>query len=136
MKTKLIITVRSTDIDFLGHVSNTRYLEYLQWGREEWYSEAGYKFEQMLVEDVVTLVANINIDYLKAVYMGQRLVLETEPHSRGNKSFVLRQDLNLEESGEKVSAARVTIVAVDQRKGETIALPPALLAIVEGYPKK
>jgi len=44
MKTTLEIPVRSTEIDFLGHVNNTKYLDYMQWGREEWYMQAGMTF--------------------------------------------------------------------------------------------
>ena len=44
----LEIVVRSTEIDVNGHVNNAKYLEYLEWGREEWYERSGLSYETFL----------------------------------------------------------------------------------------
>ena len=41
MDASIELIVRSTEIDVNGHVNNAKYLEYLEWGREEWYEKAG-----------------------------------------------------------------------------------------------
>ena len=41
METSLEIVVRPTEIDVNGHVNNAKYVEYLEWGREEWYERNG-----------------------------------------------------------------------------------------------
>ena len=37
METSLEIVVRPTEVDVNGHVNNAKYVEYMEWGREEWY---------------------------------------------------------------------------------------------------
>ena len=37
--------VRCTEIDVNGHVNNAKYVEYLEWGREEWYERRGFPYE-------------------------------------------------------------------------------------------
>ena len=35
METAHEIVVRPTEVDVNGHVNNTKYVEYMEWGREE-----------------------------------------------------------------------------------------------------
>ncbi len=44
MEATIEIPVRSTEVDYLGHVNNAKYLEYMEWGREGWYSQADCPF--------------------------------------------------------------------------------------------
>ena len=126
MKTTLEIPVRSTEIDFLGHVNNTKYLDYMQWGREEWYMQAGMTFDKMLEQNIGTVIANVNIDYLNACYMGEILVIETEPVKVGNTSFTMRQDILKKDSGQEVSKAKVTVVFIDMDTEKSTPIPAEL----------
>jgi len=126
MKTILEIPVRSTEIDFLGHVNNTKYLDYMQWGREDWYMQAGLTIEMMLKKNIGTVIANINIDYLNACYMGDILVIETEPVKVGNTSFTMRQDILKKDSGQEVSKAEVTVVFIDMDTEKSTPIPAEL----------
>lgn len=45
MKSSLPIIVRSTEIEVNGHVNNAKYLEYFEWGREEWYEQCALPYE-------------------------------------------------------------------------------------------
>ena len=49
METTLEIVVRPTEIDVNGHVNNAKYVEYLEWGREEWYESNGLPYERLLI---------------------------------------------------------------------------------------
>ena len=126
MQTILEVPVRSTEIDFLGHVNNTKYLDYMQWGREDWYMQAGLTFEMMLEQNIGTVIANINIDYLSACYMGEILVIETESFKIGNTSFTMRQDIFKKDSGKEVSEARVTVVFIDMNTEKSTPIPAEL----------
>jgi thioesterase III len=35
MKTAIQIEVRPTELDNMGHVNNAKFLEYMEWGRED-----------------------------------------------------------------------------------------------------
>lgn len=126
MKTTLEIPVRSTEIDFLGHVNNTKYLDYMQWGREEWYKLAGMTFDKMLEQNIGTVIANINIDYLSACYMGEIIVIETEPVEVGNASFTMRQYIFKKDSGQEVSKAKVTVVFINMDTEKSTPIPSKL----------
>lgn len=39
VETVIEIEVRPTEIDVMGHVNNAKYLEYMEWGREDWYNQ-------------------------------------------------------------------------------------------------
>ena len=41
------LTVRSTDIDVIGHVNNAKYLEYMEWARFEWIWEQGFTLDEL-----------------------------------------------------------------------------------------
>lgn len=130
MKTTLEIPVRSTEIDFLGHVNNTKYLDYMQWGREDWYTQAGLTFKMMLEKNIGTVIANINIDYLSACYMGEILVIKTEPAEVGNTSFKMRQDIFKKDSGQVVSKASVTVVFIDMDTEKSTPIPAELITLL------
>ncbi|MGM0651781.1 MAG: acyl-CoA thioesterase [Bacillota bacterium] len=131
MKTILEIPVRSTEIDFLGHVNNTKYLDYMQWGREDWYMKAGLTFEMMLEKNIGTVIANISIDYLSASYLGEVLVIETEPLEVGNTSLKMRQDILKKDSGQEVSSAEVTVVFIAMDTEKSTPIPAELKKLLK-----
>lgn len=130
MKTTLEVPVRSTEIDFLGHVNNTKYLDYMQWGREDWYMQAGMTFDNMLDQNIGTVIANINIDYLSACYMGETILIETKPVEVGNTSFKMHQDIFKKDSRQKVIEAEVTVVFIDMDTEKSTPIPAELRKVL------
>src|ERR1700730_2042759 len=112
MKVPLEIVVRSTEIDVNGHVNNAKYLEYLEWGREEWYEQVGLSYETFLKLGIQTVTVNISINYRKECRQGDRLTIVTEPMRLGNTSFVLLQTIT-NHANEVVADATVTSVTMD-----------------------
>ncbi|TCP53937.1 thioesterase-3 [Tumebacillus sp. BK434] len=125
MKVSLDIVVRSTEIDVNGHVNNAKYLEYLEWGREEWYEQAGLHYDVFTELGVQTVTVNININYRQECKQGDRLTITTTPERMGNSSYSLKQEIH-NQRGERVADAVVTSVAMDiaSRKGRPV--PEAL----------
>ena len=83
MSSELELTVRSTEIDVNGHVNNAKYLEYLEWGREDWYERAGLDYAAFLEMGIQTVTVNININYRRECVQGERLIVHTEPLRAG-----------------------------------------------------
>lgn len=125
MKVSLDIVVRSTEIDVNGHVNNAKYLEYLEWGREEWYERADLHYDQFTKLGIQTVTVNININYKKECRQGDLLTITTTPERMGNTSYSLKQEIT-NQRGELVADAIVTSVAMDieTRKGRPV--PEAL----------
>ena len=125
MEAALEITVRSTEIDVNGHVNNAKYLEYLEWGREEWYEQAGLDYETFSQMGVQTVTVNINVNYRKECRQGDLLTITTRPERAGRTSFVLKQEIrNI--AGELCADAAVTSVTMDRQTRQSVELPARL----------
>ena len=125
MKTSIQIEVRPTEIDVMGHVNNAKYLEYMEWSREDWYNKMQLPFDVFTKMGVGTVTVNININYRKEALLGQKLVISTEPVRKGTTSFVLRHEIH-NEQGENVADAEVTSVTIDLKKRKSVPLPEPL----------
>jgi YbgC/YbaW family acyl-CoA thioester hydrolase len=125
MEAIIEIIVRSTEIDVNGHVNNAKYLEYLEWGREEWYEQNGLQYETLLAMGVQTVTVNININYRKECRQGEKLQIRTLPERVGNTSFVLKQEIR-NERGEVAADAIVTVVTMDSETRKSRPVPDVL----------
>ncbi|AWP28444.1 thioesterase superfamily protein [Paenibacillus vortex V453] len=125
MKTSLDIIVRPTEIDVNGHVNNAKYLEYLEWGREEWYEAGDLRYDVLKQLGVQTVTVNININYRKECSQGDRLTISTEPKSVGRTSYVMLQQIHNKE-GELCADAEVTSVAMDPHTRKSRSVPEEL----------
>jgi YbgC/YbaW family acyl-CoA thioester hydrolase len=121
----LEIVVRCTEIDVNGHVNNARYVEYLEWGREEWYDRQDLAYERLRELGVVTVVVNINLNLRRPCRQGEPLRIITWPQRRGRTSFVLAQRIE-KQGGEVAADALVTLVTVDPTTGNSKPLPEEL----------
>jgi YbgC/YbaW family acyl-CoA thioester hydrolase len=120
--------VRCTEIDVNGHVNNAKYVEYLEWGREEWYDRQGFSYDRLLKLGAATVVVNVNLNYRRPCVQGDRLRIITWPERRGRTSFVLAQKVE-KEGGEVVADARVTLVTTDPATGRSRPLPEEFAAL-------
>jgi len=121
----LDIVVRSTEIDVNGHVNNAKYLEYLEWGREEWYEQAGLTYERFAQMEIQTVTVNININYRKECNQGDRLTIKTSPEKVGRTSYVLKQEI-FNQDGERCADALVTSVTMDSVNRKSREVPAEL----------
>lgn len=121
----LDLIVRSTEIDVNGHVNNAKYLEYLEWGREEWYETTGLHYDVFTQMGIQTVTVNININYKKECRQGDRLVVKTRPEKVGNTSFVLKQEI-INQHGDVVADALVTSVTMGIDSRKSVPVPDVL----------
>lgn len=118
MENKITIQVRSTEIDVNGHVNNAKYLEYFEWGREDFYERMGLHYDRLFAENIITVTVNININYRKEAYQNDMLTIVSRSGVIGNTSFTITQDLIRESDQALIADAHVTLVTVqaDTRK--------------------
>ncbi|MFA4136258.1 MULTISPECIES: acyl-CoA thioesterase [unclassified Brevibacillus] len=119
------LTVRSTDIDVIGHVNNAKYLEYMEWARFEWIWEQGFTLDELRRRAIMPVVANININYRKELKMREEVTAITTVVKVGEKSFVIRQEL-YNAADVLVADADVTMVMIDANTRQSISLPVEL----------
>lgn len=130
MEVHLELIVRSTEIDVNGHVNNAKYLEYLEWGREEWYEKNHLTYQSLLDLGIQTVTVNITIDYLKECTQGESLTVSTSPERAGNTSFVLLQKIQ-NAAGDLTAKAKVTLVTIDSHSRKATPLPQVLRSLFE-----
>ncbi|QHW33317.1 acyl-CoA thioesterase [Paenibacillus rhizovicinus] len=125
MKSSLPIIVRSTEIDINGHVNNAKYLEYFEWGREEWYEQCGLPYETFGMMGIQTVTVNINVNYRQECRQGDRLTVICHPDRVGRSSYVLKQEL-VDEQGSVRADALVTSVTIDTSTRRSREVPDEL----------
>ncbi|WP_245926226.1 acyl-CoA thioesterase [Sulfoacidibacillus thermotolerans] len=126
IESRLDIVVRSTEIDVNGHVNNAKYLEYLEWGREDFYEQAKLPYDVLYRLGYVTVTANININYRKEAKQNDVLTVITRPGLLGNTSFTLEQTIILGAKDLLIADASVTIVTVDAATRKPVLVPEQL----------
>ena len=114
--------VRCTEIDVNGHVNNAKYVEYLEWGREEWYDRHGFAYDRLGRLRAITVVVNLNLNYRLPCHQGDRLRISTWPRRRGRTSFILAQRIDRAD-GATAADAVVTLVTVDPDTRRAVPLP-------------
>jgi thioesterase III len=118
----LEIVVRCTEIDVNGHVNNAKFVEYLEWGREEWYDRHGFAYDRLKGLGAVTVVVSINLNFRHPCHQGDRLRTVTWPQRRGRTSFALAQRIERSD-GTVVADGVVTLVTVDPDTRRAVPLP-------------
>jgi len=121
------LVVRSTDVDFIGHVNNAKYLEYFEWARFDWICQVGFTLDELQRRQLMPVVVNININYRKELRMLEQVQIRSFAVRAGEKSFVVRQEL-YNYKGELACDADFTMVMIDARERRAVPLPSDLAA--------
>ncbi len=119
------IVVRSTEIDVNGHVNNAKYLEYLEWGREDWFEQHGLDYETLKAAGAVTVVVHVSASYRKESVQNDRLRIRTSIGEIGNTSFRMLQQI-VNQRDEPVIDAEFVIVTVNPETHEKTRVPDVI----------
>ena len=125
LSTETIVSVEPNEIDELGHVNNARFLDYFERGRRDWYNRCDPTLVENSGKSLGTVIVNININYRRECFAGDRLTVVTRPETRGRTSYVLHQEI-LNESEEDVADAKVTSVVMEMTTRKVVRLPEGL----------
>lgn len=130
MESTVDIVVRSTEIDINGHVNNAKYLEYLEWGRDDWFEKAGLDYNAFLSMGIQTVMVNINMNFRKECLQGEALTIRTSPSRAGRSSFALMQEI-VDREGVIRADAVVTCVTIDAERRVSREMPQQLRNALE-----
>src|SRR6516164_1772315 len=125
METTLEIVVRPTEVDVNGHVNNAKYVEYMEWGREEWYERNGLPYDRLFELGAVTVTVNLNLNFRKECRQGEVLVISTRPDRLGRTSFALRQEIR-KRDGQLAADGIVTVVTINPETRASRPVPDDL----------
>ncbi len=112
MEYQVEIKIRGYHADFYGHVNNARFLEFFEEGR--WAKlENVLDLPKIVKKGFVFLVVNINVNYRRAVPVGETVMVGTTIDRIGNKSVALKQEIVFKDTKEVAADAIVTFVIQD-----------------------
>ncbi|EPZ46315.1 acyl-CoA thioesterase [Alicyclobacillus acidoterrestris] len=123
--TQITILVRSTEIDVNGHVNNAKYLEYYEWGREDWYEQHGLPYDTLREAGVITVVARAEVDYRSPAKQNDQLTITSWVSQIGRKSFRMKQRIT-GTNGHLISEAVFVIVTVHPETGIPVPVPDVI----------
>ena len=125
------VQVRFNDVDRFGHVNNTAYFSLYDLGKVEYmHAVLGGGFEQ---DDVVPVVANINADFIRPIFYGEPIEIETATVHLGHKSFRLFQRAVNTETGDVMCQCSTTMVCFSLTAQESVDIPASLREAIERY---
>lgn len=102
------IQIRFNDVDRYGHVNNNAYFAFYDLGKEDYLAHVlrvDYR-----EQDVVPVVANVNADFIRPIYHGDDIVVETRVSHVGRKSFTLQQRVVNARTGEELCRCSTVMV--------------------------
>jgi acyl-CoA thioester hydrolase len=123
MKSIIKINIRFADIDAMGHVNNSIYLNYFEQGRMDFFDKLlGSEWDW---NKDGTVVARNEIDYLHPAFLHDELELTTECTHVGSKSMVLTYEIHSTKKGTKALCAKgkSILVAFNYHEQQSQTIP-------------
>ena len=118
------IKVRGYHADFYGHVNNARYLEFFE--EDRWAQlESKIDLTKWARLGLAFLVVNINVNYRRAVPVGETVVVTTDIEKIGGRSMILKQEIRYKRNGEIAADALITFVVID-KSGKAVVVEGAI----------
>ena len=114
------------DADPMGVTWHGNYFRYLESARAALLGKIGYSYPEMLESGYLWPVVEAQIKYIKSTKFGQRLVVRAELEEYENRlkiAYVITEC----GSGERVTTASTTQVAVHRERGEMCFASPQVL---------
>ena len=117
------IRVRYSEVDAMGYLHHSRYLQYFELGRVELLRRLGHSYADLERSGVFFVVTKAEVRYRAPAGYDDELDLTTtvvrRTHVRFDHSYVLRR-------GGKLLAEGTTTIACVGRDGQVIQIPDAL----------
>lgn len=124
------IKVRYCETDLLGHVNNVSYFMYFEQGRIEYFENLELT-EDLFSDKTVSVVANLECQYLASIYLKDPLKLHVRVANMGRSSLDLEYALVVND--QLKAAGRGTIVLVETKSGKSTPIPGSAREIIRSF---
>lgn len=112
------IQLRFNDIDMLGHLNNSIYIQLLDLGKTNYFHQ--FIDGRLDHDKLAIVVANINCDFHAPAYLEERLEVLTAVESISEKSLRLEQRIVNADTDEVKCRAITTMVSIDPNTGRAV----------------
>ena len=123
LKSEIEVEVSFHDCDPMGVTWHGCYLQYLETARSALLNRIGYNFRQMTASGFAWPIVDLKVKYVKTTTFGQRLTVRAALEEYENR-LKIAYTITDSASGEVVTKASTTQVAVDQANAEMCFVSP------------
>jgi YbgC/YbaW family acyl-CoA thioester hydrolase len=118
------VAVRAYEIDVYDHVNNAVYIQWLEEGRSKFLLDKGFNYINIIEAwGVRFMTVRTEIDYRRALVLGESARINTSVERFGNTSVTFRQVITRVGDDNPAAEARVVIVFTSSKTGRPIAVP-------------
>ena len=125
------IQIRFNDIDGQQHVNNAVYQQFFDIGRAGYFTEISGEEYQTGGKSVV--VASVQTDFRKPIFLHDKIQVETGVRTIGNKSLTMEQRITDSANGEVKSTCTTVFVGFDYDRQETMKIPDSMRMMIEKF---
>jgi len=117
------------DTDAGGVVYHANYLKFYERARTEYLRSLGFEQDDLLSKNIVFVVRNITIDFIKAARFNEILLVESSIATLKKASLVFKQEIFSKQSGQSilVNKALVKVVCVRADTFKPAAIPANII---------
>jgi acyl-CoA thioester hydrolase len=127
------IRVRYPEVDAMGYLHHSRYLQYFEMGRVELLRSLGFSYAELEKEGVFFVVVKVEARFRAPARYDEELTLITKVTRQTNVRYDHAYELR---RGSDLLAEGTTTIACVGRDGQLQQIPHALLAKGEGESRK
>ena len=122
---KTPIQIRFNDVDQMGHVNNAVIMEYLDLGKDAFFSGRGLSPTK---SDFTVMVVHYDVDFRKQIHYHDQIEVTTEVEKIGNKSITVLQRVVNTEIGEFCVECRTVMAGYRRSTSSSEVIPPEVRA--------
>jgi len=129
---KINLNIRYMDIDSMHHVNNARYLNFLEEARIDYSQNVMGGLEN--INQLSIVVARIEIDYMKPIFFGEKVIVHNRIVKVGQKSIHFESIIEVIGEQHKVAARAIQIlVAIDPATGKSTKITDKVRKKIEKF---
>ena len=124
------LEVRVSDLNYGGHVSNARVLDFFQEGRVAYLAAVG-PYTEIDIGGAGLILPEAHVQYRAEMFAGDALRIGVKTQELRNSSFVLAY--RIERDGKVVAEGTTALVAFDYQRRKPVRLPEAFRASLANF---
>lgn len=117
---KTPIQIRFNDVDQMGHVNNAVIMEYLDLGKDAFFSGRGLSPTK---SDFTVMVVHYDVDFRKQIHYHDQIEVTTEVEKIGNKSITVLQRVVNTETGDICVECRTVMAGYRRSTSSSEVIP-------------
>lgn len=128
------LQVRFNDIDMIGHVNNSIYLQYMDLGKTRYFEAVmprGVNWRHINV-----VIVNINCDFFSPAYIHEPLAVVTRALSISERSFRMEQRVINRSTGDVKCLCRTVMAGFDPRTATGAPIDPEWVTALEAFEER